>query len=429
MKTAVVLGVGNRGTMYARRLTAHGAKVVAIAEPVEARRNYARDNYGVPADMCFDTWERVLELPKLADVAVISTMDRDHIEPALAAIDKGYNLLLEKPMGATPEECYKIAKAAKEKGVFVLVCHVLRFTPFFRALKKIIDDGKIGQITNVIHQENVGNLHQSHSFVRGNWCNSQTTAPMILAKSCHDMDILQYLIGKPCSRVHSFGSLSYFKAENAPEGAPDFCIDGCPIQDTCHYYAPHVYLDIFKTTSEFSHAATQKSDPTEDDIKKALRDTNYGRCVFKCDNDVVDHQTVNLEFEGGETVSFNMSAFNKGGRKIQVMGTDGEAYANMDDETIRYFNYATRRHENLSVSEFVADETQDGGHGGGDEGIIIALLKWLDGDFSDKAVCTIDETYQNHLISFAAEKSRVEGTVIDLNEYKKELEARVDAEQ
>lgn len=429
MKSAIILGVGNRGTMYARRLFANGARIAAIAEPVEARRNFTRDHCGVPADMCFDTWEKVLELPKLADVAVISTMDRDHIEPALAAIEKGYNLLLEKPMGATPEECYKIVKAAKEKGVFVLVCHVLRFSPFFRALKRAIDDGKVGTVLNIIHQENVGNLHQSHSFVRGNWRNSQTTVPMILAKCCHDMDILEFLVGKPCANVHSFGGLSYFIPENAPKGAPDYCIDGCPNQASCHYYAPHVYLDIFKTTSAFSHAATQKSDPTEDDIKVALRETGYGKCVFKCDNDVVDHQTVNLEFEGGATVSFNMSAFNRGGRRIHIMGTDGEMFANMDDTTIRYFNFATRKYEDIPVFDCVSDESQDGGHGGGDEGIIRSLLKWMDGDFSDKSVCTIDETYQNHLVAFAAEKSRLEGVVVNIEAYQKELEAKVDSEK
>jgi predicted dehydrogenase len=348
-------------------------------------------------------------------------MDQDHFQPALAAIDKGYNVLLEKPMGATPEECCRIERAATEKGVFVLVCHVLRFTPFFRTIKKFIEEGKLGRVMHIQHTEGVGNLHYSHSFVRGNWCNSETSAPMILAKCCHDMDILAFLLDQKCTKVQSFGELTYFTRENAPEGAPDFCHEGCPHADTCYYNAPWFYIEKFGTKGAFTHAMTKNTQPTVADIEYSLRNTDYGRCVYKCNNNVVDNQIVNLAFENGSTASLTMSAFTKGGRKITLMGTNGELTGEMEGKYLSFFNFATRKTEEINIRDYVGDESQDGGHGGGDEGIIKSLVKWLDGDFSDKSVCTIEETCYNHLIAFAAEKARVEGVTVDVAAYKNDI--------
>lgn len=420
MKTAIVIGAGARGTRYSEMMKAMGCdmKVIAVAEPIDNRREYIGDMFDIPKDMRHLSWEDLLSVPKFADFAIIATQDRDHIAPAMAAIEKGYDLLLEKPMGATPEECVKIAHAAEEKGVCVLVCHVLRFTKFFRGLKNIIDSGAIGHVVHIQHAECVGNLHQSHSFVRGNWKNSEESAPMILAKSCHDMDILSYLVGSECKKIHSFGGLMYFRPENAPEGAPDFCIEGCPHKDECNYYAPRVYLEIFDRES-FPTAVTKTRCPSDEELLEALRTTNYGRCVFKCPNDVVDHQTVNIEYESGATVSFTMCAFNKGSRNIRIMGTEGEIIANMGDPFYTVFDFKTRQYKKIEIENAVTDETIGGGHGGGDGGIVQALAKRLDGDTSDKAICTIAETCKNHLIAFAAEESRLTGTVVSFDEYVK----------
>ena len=417
MKKIIVIGAGGRGTCYSELAanTIGGFEIVAVAEPIDTRRNYIRDTFGVPEELCHTSWEDLLSRPKFADLVIIATMDRDHLAPALAAIDKGYDLLLEKPMGATPEECRIIELAAKKKGVFVLVCHVLRFTPFFIALKNLIDSGKIGEIVHIQHAECVGNIHQSHSFVRGNWKNSEESTPMIVQKTCHDLDILQWLICKDCSRVHSFGSLSYFKEENAPEGAPSHCIDGCPHADSCPYYAEKVYKNMPKT-SAFVRAITKKQNPTDADIDEAIKG-DYGRCVFRCNNNVVDHQTVNLEFEGGETVSFTMCAFNKGSRNIRIMGTAGEISANMGADHIMLYSFSTGKSEKIMLSDALADQTIDGGHGGGDSGIVAALSKCLDGSYNGNSVCTIERTYKNHLIAFAAEESRVKGTVVDMKEF------------
>lgn len=421
MKTVIVIGAGGRGTRYSDIAKKMGDefKVVAVAEPIDCRREYIRKLYDVPEDMCHTSWEDLMSRPKFADLVIIATMDRDHLAPAMAAIDKGYNILLEKPMSATPEECCQIERAAKEKGVFVLVCHVLRYTPFFNALKKIIDSGKIGEVVHIQHAECVGNIHQSHSFVRGNWSNSKKSSCMILQKSCHDMDILAYLIGKKCERVSSFGGLSYFKPENAPEGAPMRCTDGCPYEDTCIYNAKYIYL-VKGRDGFMTYALLKRNEHgTDEEIIDLLKTSPYGRCVFHCDNDVVDHQTVNLEFEGGVTVSFTMAAFNRGGRHIRIMGTMGELSANMDEDFITYYDFVTRKYSNISISDAVTVDGIDGGHGGGDQGIMRALAKKLNGE--EVAICFLEETCRNHLIAFAAEESRLTGKVINMKEYEQSL--------
>ena len=422
MKTILLIGAGIRGRVYTSAAMSMGDefKVVAVAEPIKYNREIVQSRYGIPDEMCHESWEEFLSRPKFADVAIIANMDRGHIAPALAAIEKGYDLLLEKPMGATPEECCEIERAAAKKGVFVQVCHVLRFTPFFMALKNMIDAGRVGKIMHIQHIECVGNVHQSHSFVRGNWRNSKESTPMIVQKTCHDMDIMQWLIGEKCKRVHSFGSLSYFRPENAPLGAPERCTDGCPHADTCYYNAVSVYSNMNKGGT-FVRAAVGKDEYTHEELVESLKTSKYGRCVFRCDNDVVDHQTVNLEFEGGATASFSMCAFNKGSRNIRIMGTAGELSGNMDDSFVTLYDFATLTTTQIPLSDAITDDSIDGGHGGGDFGIIKALKNKLDGNGDNKSICSIEETCRNHLIAFAAEESRLSGKVIDLEEYEKQL--------
>ena len=421
-KKVVLIGAGNRGNGYTQIM--HSSfegdfEVVAVAEPIEDRRNHIKNRHSLADELCFDTWEPLLALPRLGDVAIIATMDRDHFAPAMAAIEKGYNLLLEKPVAPTPEECRIIEKAAKEKGVFVLVCHVLRYTKFFRALKDIIDSGEIGRVMNIQHTEGVGNVHQSHSFVRGNWGNSTESSDMLLQKSCHDMDLLAWLIGKPCKRAQSFGSLSYFTRENAPDGAPEYCIEGCLEGDSCPYNAKKLYLDRKNSDpggSWFRTAATKAVIPTDEEVELALRTTQYGKCVYKCNNDVVDHQIVNLEFEGGVYANFTMSAFNEGGRSMRIMGTKGEIEAIKKGDIIRVYNFETGKWRDHDCNAKGLSESITSGHGGGDAGIIAALRDLMDGK-SDVAVCGIGESVDNHMIVFAAEESRRTGTVVSLDKY------------
>ena len=419
-KKVIVIGCGSRGKTYTdimKNEFSDDFEVVACAEPIADRRNYMQRNHNISDEMCFESWEPILAREKFADIVIIATMDRDHYAPAMAAIEKGYDLLLEKPVAPTPEQCREIQRAAEKKGVFVLVCHVLRFTKFYIALKNIIDSGEVGKIMNVQAIEGVGDIHQSHSFVRGNWGNSDRSSCMILQKTCHDMDILAWLIGEKCTEVHSFGSLSYFTRENAPEGSPERCIDGCPHAETCPYNAEDIYVNFkYGCKGWFDYVATEKVEPTREDCIEAIKNTQYGKCVFKCDNNVVDHQTVNMRFGKDVYVDFAMSAFTQGGRTIRIMGTKGEIYAKMSGNDIEVFNFEKREPYKYDVDANVTSEMITGGHGGGDYGIIYALRELLKGNRS-KSVCEIGESCDNHMISFAAEESRITGKTIDMAEF------------
>ena len=424
----VVIGAGNRGTAYTdnMRELPEQVKVVAVAEPIESRRRDIQQKHGIPDERCYNGWETLLSQPKMADIAIVSTMDRGHFAPAAKAIGLGYHLLLEKPVCPTPEECLQLEALAKKHGVVVVVCHVLRYTSFFGKLRELIDSGAVGEVVSVNHEECVGNVHQSHSFVRGNWGNEERSSCMLLQKSCHDMDILQWLLQKRCTKVQSLGGLYYFNAAHAPKGAPERCIDGCPSGDTCPYNAVRLYLeDHHDAQSEwFRTTCAREADPTDAMVEKALRTTQYGKCVFKCDNTVVDHQTVNLEFEGGTTATFTMNAFNKGGRSFHIMGTKGEIHADLsgEDTPILVYNFETQKTTEHTAT---GKDGITGGHGGGDVGILSALYHSVCGDYTGKALSDISVSVANHLIVFAAERSRKEGTVIDFNQYVNELKSKM----
>ena len=419
----IVIGAGGRGTGYTNIMssTPDMFKVVGVAEPIDDRREYIKEKHGIAEENCFDTWEKILAVPKFADVAIISTMDRMHTEPAIKAMELGYDLLLEKPAAPTPEECALINQKAKELGRKVVVCHVLRYTPFFKTLKKLINDGVIGDVVNIEHIECVGNTHQSHSFVRGNWGNEERSSFMLLQKCCHDLDILQWLLDKDCKKIQSFGSLVHFRRENAPEGSPERCIDGCPVAETCFYNAMKLYYDA-KGNSWFRGAATLKprGKDTDGEVLKALHNTQYGKCVYKCDNNVVDHQTVNMEFEDGITVSMTMSAFAQGGRRLRVMGTKGDLICDMSlpaDKAFELYDFATGKRECLDIDYSNVGDSIVAGHGGGDQGIIADLYKYLNGEIDASEVSEIAISAKNHMMAFAAEDSRKNYTVVDLDSY------------
>ena len=418
----VLMGAGSRGRGYTnimKDLYPDMFEVVAVAEPIDSRRNYIKEKHGLADDRCFRDWREVLALGKIGDVALIATMDREHYEPAMQAIGLGYDLLLEKPAAPEPQECCDITRFAEEKGVKVVICTVLRYTDLFIQLRDMIDSGRLGRIMSINHEECVGNVHQSHSFVRGNWGNEGRSSSMLLQKSCHDMDILQWLIGKKLKKIQSFGMLSYFREENAPQGAPDYCVQGCPHADTCPYNAVKLYLDD-KKNDWFRGACTRESNPSDEQVLNAITNTQYGNCVYKCDNDVVDHQTVNMLFEDDITVTFSMNAFNGGGRFIHIMGTKAELRAATDGSSpIELKDLITGKKE---IVPLTAGDGIKTGHGGGDAGIVRTLYYYLIGEYTGKSIPEIRETYYNHMITFAAEKSRVEGCVVDFDEYMRSFE-------
>ncbi|MBE6761717.1 MAG: Gfo/Idh/MocA family oxidoreductase [Ruminococcaceae bacterium] len=419
----IVIGAGGRGQTYTNIMhkVPEKFKVVGVAEPIDDRRDYIKEKHEIEDKNCFTTWEDILAVPRFADIAIISTMDRMHTEPAIKAMELGYDLLLEKPAAPTPEECALINQRAKELGRKVMVCHVLRYTPFFKTLKKLINDGVLGEIVNIEHIEGVGNEHQSHSFVRGNWGNSERSSFMLLQKCCHDIDILQWLLNKSCEKIQSFGSTMHFKKENAPEGSPERCIDGCPASENCPYNAMKLYYDA-KGNHWFRGAATEKpaGKDTDCEVLKALRETQYGKCVYKCDNDVVDHQTVNMQFEGGTLISMTMSAFAMGGRRIRIMGTKGDLVADMKKpakEAFEFYDFATNEKKCLDIDYSNVGDSILGGHGGGDDGIIIDLYKYIMGEIDASEVSEIEISTKNHMIVFAAEDSRLNSSVVEVKNY------------
>ena len=420
----IIIGAGGRGMDYSQHLVNMPEKfeIVGIAEPIEDRRNNLKNLFQLSENQCFSSWEDIFAVPKFADVAIIATMDNMHYKPALKAIELGYNLLLEKPVAQTTQECIDIARAAEKKGVEVLVCHVLRYSPFFKTVKKLVMDDVIGDVLSVIQVEAVGNLHQSHSYVRGDWHREEETTPMLLAKCCHDLDIIQWIIDKPCKKVSSFGNLTHFTPENAPEGAPERCIDSnCPAADTCPYNCNKVYIDygVHFMRRAVSRGFAKNAIPTDDEVITGLRNTNFGACVYHANNNVVDHQVVNMEFAGGATAHLTMNAFNAGGRYIRLFGTKGELYANASDTEITIFPFDSRKPFKVPVEK--TDESIAGGHGGGDYGIVKELYDYLSGEYTGFCAADIHTSVKNHIIGFAAEIARLNDTVVDVTEFEKTL--------
>jgi len=417
---AVIIGAGGRGRIYSKIMAAAPEKyeLVAVADLIKERRDHIADLYGIKEEMRFDSWDALFEQGKIADIAVVSTSDMDHYIPAMKAIDLGYDLVLEKPISPDPLECKKIVENARKHNSKVVVCHVLRYTPLYSTLKKALDDGVVGDIVSVNHEECVWNQHFCHSFVRGIFSNTDISAPLLLAKCCHDMDILQWLIDKKCLKVQSFGSIKYFCEKNMPEGAPDFCIEGCPHEKDCIYSAMKIYLDNDDERYKrcwFRNRCTPNPNPTNEEKIQALHSDNHGRCVFKAGNNVCDHQTVNMLFEDGITVTFTVSGFAKGNRWTHITGTKGELHANLKGYgPIEVYNFETCETTYIPVEE---NKNAIGGHSGGDDGIVESLYEYMTTGNKTSQVTEIGISSDNHMIVFAAEKSRETGEVIDLQEY------------
>jgi len=412
--SVAIIGAGARGAnVYVKKAPPGSIKVVAVAEPHKGRREEIQKRYSLPDEVCFESYVDLLKKERLADLALITTNDRMHMEPALSAIEKGCHILLEKPISPMAEEVYKIGKASEKYDKVFSICHVLRYTSFFKTIKKLLNDGRVGRLMSITHNEDVGYWHMAHSFVRGNWRNSEETSPMILQKCCHDMDILLYLIDSDCVKVSSFGKLSLFKEENAPKGAPDRCTEGCPEYDTCQFNAVKLYTetDLRGWVPKNFNLDEGASDEV---ITEALKTNPYGRCVYKCDNNVVDHQVVNMEFENDVTVAFTMCAFTKkNNRIIKLMGTDGEINGDMEAHKITIYDFKTGNTEEIHIPEATS------GHGGGDSGIMASVLNAIRGNGTDNS--SAQASVQSHMMAFAAERSRLENKVVDLKAFIEEI--------
>ena len=381
------------------------SRVLAVAEPRTDYRHQMALQYGIPAGCVFPDWQTLVAARPAVDAAFIGTMDRDHIGPAIACLDLGYDLLLEKPMGISLEECQQIEAKQRATGRIVGVCHSLRYQAGFRRVKEILDSGRIGRPVTLDLIEQVAWWHQAHSFVRGNWGNSSRSTFMLLAKSCHDIDYLHYLLGRQCVKVSSFGALSYFRPENAPAGAGERCVH-CPVEPSCIYSAIRQYVDGKRDEWPGNMVSLDHSRQAH---YEAIRTGPYGRCVWKCDNDVVDHQTVNLLFEGDVTATFTMTAFTyDGGRRLRINGTLGDLA--FDEKTIVVRRFGEPRAETIDLAG------QEGTHGGGDQRIADEFVESLYTRDDGRLVANAQEALKTHSVVFAAERSRLEGRTIDLME-------------
>ena len=412
MITVSICGCGSRGlfaySAYAR-LHPDRMKIVAGADIRSERLQMLREMYSVPEEMCFDSDDEMLSQPKLSDAMIISTQDRRHVYDALRALDLGYDLILEKPISPELSEILALQEKVRETGRTVVVCHVLRYTPFYSALKEILDAGEIGRIITIDATENVGYYHFAHSFVRGNWRRVDETSPMILAKCCHDMDYLRWFADSPCLSVSSHGGLGVFTAEMAPSGAGTRCTADCPaeVRAHCPYDAEKIYISGkhgFLRNGDNWPQNVVVSEPTEEKLQKALREGPYGRCVYHCDNDVYDHQTVLLKFENGIEATFTTSSFSEDiYRTIKITGTEGELYGKLESDriTVKRFGEPER------VVDLSSKKGEFKGHGGGDAGLATDFIRVLsDGG---EALTSVEVSVDSHLMALAAQASAEQG--------------------
>ena len=421
---AVVLGAGGRGNTYGAFALRYPQEmqIVAVAEPRADRRALFTGLHDIAPENTFESWQDLIGAGKLGDVLINATMDRMHTESTLAALEAGYDVLLEKPMSPDLYENIRLVQAAEERGQLLQICHVLRYSPFFQKLREIVQSGRLGRIISIDHRENLIYYHMAHSFVRGNWRNFAEGGPMILAKCCHDLDILYWMLRQPVVSLQSFGSLTWFKPENAPEGAPLRCTDGCPVAESCKYYAPHIYMPG-GVGSDYMRGIVSL-DTRPEAVQHALETGPYGRCVYHCDNDVVDHQTLNMELGDGTTITMTMQGQgNYEGRSMRWDGTRATLYGKFTEggNKITIHDHLTGEVEDVPI--IARDES---GHGGGDYGIVRSFLNAVNG-IPDDSVTTARESLESHLMAFAAEESRLTHTVVDMADYRARVEAEAHA--
>lgn len=456
---AVLIGAGQRGMeAYGPYALRHPDELsfIAVAEPNPDRRAKFATQHNINKEMQFESWEKLLELPRLGQAALICTQDQMHTEPTLAALKAGYHILLEKPMAPTQWECQLLVDTAEEVNRQLHICHVLRYTEHFQKMKAVIDSGILGKIINISHRENVAWWHMAHSFVRGNWRNNTQSAPMILAKCCHDLDILIWLLEDRAENLSSVGNLQYYRPENAPPGATQRCLDGCTVASDCQYYAPYIYIDhtpLFQAVTDTSTGFTRWAagtylknpglirmlskvipdlkmlsdyrgwpssavtlDPSSENLLEALKDGPYGRCVYYCDNDVVDHQVVSMAFEKGTSVTLTMHGHSHlEGRMTRIEASNATLTSafSFGGSWIEINEHRSDRRTRYNTTTSVKS-----GHGGGDHYLMSGFLKALRENDPGVALTSARTSLESHLMAFAAEEARLGNKTVKMADFR-----------
>ena len=410
---AITLGAGSRGNVYGNYAVEYPNQldIVGVAEPIAIRNERYTKKHNIPESNRFKTWEDVFKRPKFADAIIISTPDDLHYGPCMAALKMGYDVLLEKPISPSEQECRDILALTKKTGRIVAVCHVLRYAPYFVKLRELIQTGTIGEVVSMQHFEPIEHIHMSHSYVRGNWHDSKKTTPIILAKSCHDLDIIKWMLGKQSQKIQAFGNLKWFRKENAPAGSTPRCTDGCAVEGTCPYSALKIYYRNRQRTYVFD--LPEEKEKQGDAILYYLKTTNYGRCVYKMENDQCDHYVTNILFEDGVTASFSMEAFTPwGGRRTRIMGSMGFIEGDMNKFTI--YDFRTGTSKVFESKALDVENYKNEGHGGGDWRLVADWVQAVSRKDASLLTSTIDASIESHVMCFDAEKSRKENKIVEI---------------
>lgn len=418
--TLVLIGAGNRGRGvfgdYAL-CNPHKARFVAVVEPDAAKREQFGADHNIPVENRFVSCRDLFARGRLADGAVIATLENQRLEPVEGAMKLGYDILIEKPLGLTAMEVIRLCDVARAfPGIFI-VCHQMRHVAPYAKLKSLIASGRYGRIISIEHSENLSFEHMAHSFVRGFFSRSKLT-PMILAKSCHDMDIMRYLVDSPPRRLASFGSLTHFKRENAPAGAPAFCLDGCPAENTCPYHVQKLY---FRDDTDPAYLRQMGVIGNRSELFAALKTNQFGRCVYRCDNDVVDHQVVSVEFENNATASFRMVGLNGVERRITRISMErAELGLDMTEGRLHVWTFGPKREKHV-----IEPLGATGTHHGGDAAIMESFVHAIRTRNSESVLTPVAASLESHLMSFAAEESRVTGKMVVMKDYEAECRKRM----
>lgn len=462
----ILIGAGNRGAeAYGPFALVYPEKIrfVAVAEPDDEKRKRFARQHGIPRDLQFRNWQEIFDQPQMGQAVLICTQDWLHVDPAITAMRKGYDVLLEKPMATTLKDCQVLVQVSEETEKQLHICHVLRYTHHFEKIHEILESGILGRIVNISHRENVSWWHMAHSFVRGNWGNSQKSSPMILAKCCHDLDLLTWFTGQQCETISSKGNLFHYRKENQPSDAPERCLENCPHADSCQYYAPDFYEkmtpmfrsisrhakpihrlaihlnekapDLIRAASNISPLLKKLSDhrgwpvnvlvpniadlsPREatQAIRAALINGPYGRCVYSCDNDVVDSQVVLMQFKDGTPVSLTMHGHsNTEYRTTRIEGTEGSLYSEFGGGGSFV---ETRDHKSGKVTRFNTTTSVAAGHGGGDFRLMDNFWRAMHGNQLNQGISTARKALESHIMAFAAEDARLTGETVNLKNYR-----------
>lgn len=407
-----LIGAGQRGTHAYRPLALDSPtelQFVAVAEPHPERRARFADQHQIPPERRFSSWEDLLAAPRPADAVLVATPDRLHHDPSVAALEDGYHVLVEKPMATRVADLNNLVATADRTGRILQVCHVLRYTPFFRALHDVVTSGSLGDIATVSHRESILYWHIAHSFVRGNWRRANDAAPMILAKACHDFDLIAWNLADPVVSLQSFGSLRHFSVENAPIGAPTRCTDGCPAAEDCPFEATRLYMNE-SLTGWPVHVIADDLSPAG--RRAALEEGPYGRCVYHCDNDVVDQQVVAMSLSSGGTVSMTVQGHgHEEARTMRYDGTRGTLRAKFGLRSdIEIHDHLGGRKQRIPIPPVKS------GHGGGDFGVLRSFVAAVRG--KDSSIATARDVLESHLLALAAEQSRLTGRPVTMSEFR-----------